>query len=380
MSDLRSLEPGDVVARAAAALSCMAGHEVSLDAVQPLSKEDRRNMVLRARAQDSDGTATSVIIKATRSAAYDPAAEDALQMSGLVREWVARAYLGEMLAGDIDAGILVFKDLGEGLQSLVHPLLRGTAPEAEAALTSYATALANLHAKTLDGLGPYRATFEKVFGSRNHRPIGWRVEADAEVVANALGHAPPAEELALLTSRLRDPGPWLSLVHGDPCPDNALIADGRVHLIDYEWARPSHALLDGIYWRIGFPTCWCAGRTPPDIAARIDAVYRRALGHALPLALDDAFETELACMAAVWLFTTLSWRLGPALESDDSWGIWSIRGRLLWYLEQVIAMTAAARVLPGLTESAAAWLSDLRCRWPDTVPLGYYPAFASEAP
>jgi hypothetical protein len=381
MTDLRSRDLGDVLSRAASALSRAMGREIRLEEVQPLSKEERRNLVVRAAARGSDGEAMSVIVKATRSSTYDPAAEDALQTSGLIREWVATTYIGDtLLAGDVEAGILVFKDLGRGLQSLVHPFLRGTAEEAERALTSYAAALAALHAGTLDCLARYRAMFDAAFGPRPHRPIGWKVETEAEVVTKALGHAPPAGELALLTARLRDPGPWLSLVHGDPCPDNALIVDGRVHLIDYEWARPSHALLDGIYWRMGFPTCWCAGRTPADVAARVDAVYRATLGRAIPLALDDtAYQAELACMSAVWLFTGLSWRLGPALESDDTWGIWSIRGRLLWYLEQVIAMTAATRVLPGLNESAQAWLSTLRCRWPETVPLGYFPAFATEA-
>ena len=40
-----------------------------------------------------------------------------------------------------------------------------------------------------------------------------------------------------------------------------------------------------------------------------------------------------------------------------------------------IGMTAAADVLPGIRESAKAWLSELRSRWPDAPPLGLYPAF-----
>lgn len=378
MTDLRSLDLDVVMARAAAALSRARGRAIKFEDPQPLSKQERRNLIVRAAARDDNGDVTPVIVKATRSATYDPAAEDALQTSGLVREWVATVYIGDaLLAGDAEAGILVLKDFGRDLRSLDHVLLRGTAREAEEALTSYATALAGLHGKTRNCLAPYRATFDAVFGARPHRPIGRRVEAEA--VVNALGHAPPADELTLLTSRLRDPGPWQSLVHGDACPDNALIVDGAVRLIDYEWAHPSHALLDGIYWRIGFPTCWCAGRTPDAVAARIDATYRRALGRVIPLALETAFEAELAYIAAVWLLDCLSWRLGAALERDDRWGIWSIRGRLLWYLEYVIATTAAAGVLPGLNQSAEAWLSTLRSRWPDTVPLGYFPAFAAEA-
>ena len=99
-----------------------------------------------------------------------------------------------------------------------------------------------------------------------------------------------------------------------------------------------------------------------------------ALGNSIPLALDDtAYRIELTYMSAVWLFTCLSWRLDQALKGDEEWGIWSIRGRLLWYLEAVIGMSATANVLPGINETAQCWLSDLRTRWPDATPLGLYP-------
>jgi hypothetical protein len=122
------------------------------------------------------------------------------------------------------------------------------------------------------------------------------------------------------------------------------------------------------------------GRTLTDVAARLDAAYRAELANSIPLALDDtAYRTELAYMSAVWLFTCLSWRLDEALKFDVTWGTWSVRGRLLWYLEAVIDMTAAAGVLPGINQTAANWLSELRVRWPDATPLGLYPAFANEA-
>ena len=83
-------------------------------------------------------------------------------------------------------------------------------------------------------------------------------------------------------------------------------------------------------------------------------------------------------MAAVWLLTSLSWRLDQAFERDERWGISSIRGRLLWYAEAVIEMTDAAQVLPGINRAAQGWLSELRRRWPDVDPLGLYPGFASK--
>jgi len=390
MNELRAIDVQEIVARAGEALSKASGGTVTLHDVEALSNDNRRNFIARAAARYADGGARSVILKATRSPNYDPADESALQASGLAKEWVACAFLAArasgrghgpaLLAGDVARGIMVFEDLGAHLTLLVDPLLKGTAQEAERALKLYATALGRLHSDTVDCLNTHHETFQVVFGSGQPRRLpGWRVERDAALVADSIGGTIPAGELELLASRLVDPSPWLALTHGDPCPDNSLFVDDHIRLIDFEFARPSHALLDGIYWRMGFPTCWCAGRTPADVAARVDAAYRVELGRSIPLALDDtAYRIELAYMSAVWLFNCLSWRLDNALKGDEKWGIWSIRGRLLWYLEAVIEMTDTAGVLPDINEMARRWLAELRRRWPDATPLGLYPAFAAK--
>jgi hypothetical protein len=390
MNELRTVHVADIIARAAAALSSVSRSTVKIDEIQPLSDDQRPNFVARARAIDDNGHVRSILVKATRSAGYDPLADNLLETSGLAREWVAVAYIAArapgrahgatFLAGDRARGVPIFEDLGRDLASLVDPLLKGTAEEAERALSAYARALGRLHADTADCLASHHETFQSIFGANQPRlPSGWRVENKAELVVDRLGGAPPASELELLSARLRDPGPWQCLVHGDPCPDNALIVDGSVRLIDYEHARPSHALLDGVYWQIGFPTCWCAGRVPPDVAGRVANVYRAEIARAMPPALDDSvFRVELAHVAAIWLFSCFSWHLEAALKDDLEWGIWSVRGRLLWYLQAVIEMIASADVLPGINEAAQGWLSALQRRWPDSLPLGLYPAFAGE--
>jgi hypothetical protein len=390
MGEWRTIDVAEIAARAEKALSKAYGGSVTLHNVEVLSNDNRRNFIARASARYAHRSSQSVILKATRSPTYDPTDKNVLPASGLAREWTACALLAAcagarghgaaLLAGDVARGIMVFEDLGAHLASLVDPLLKGTPEKAECALELYSTALARLHSDTIDCLDAHHETFQSVFGSGGRRrPPGWRVEKEAELVASRIGGSPPASELELLSSRLGNPGPWLSLVHGDPCPDNSLLVEGRIRLIDYEWARPSHALLDGIYWRLGFPTCWCAGRIPTDVAARLDTAYRMELGHSVPLARDDiAYHRELAYISAVWLFTCLSWRLDEALRTDERWGTWSIRGRLLWYIEAVIEMTAAANVLPGINGAARGWLSQLRSRWPDATPLGFYPAFATK--
>src|SRR5262249_24245809 len=87
---------------------------------------------------------------------------------------------------------------------------------------------------------------------RPRRVPGWSVEKDAAKVVDKIGGVLPASELVLLSSRLSDPGPWLTLIHGDPCPDNSLLVGEHVRLIDYEFSQPSHALLDRTYWRLDF--------------------------------------------------------------------------------------------------------------------------------
>src|SRR5262245_2483855 len=241
MSELRTVDVQEIMARAGEALSKASACTVKLDDVQVLSDDDRRNFIAAAAARYADSSARSVIVKATRSPTYDPTHENVLQASGLAKEWVACALLATrgpghgsaLLAGDVASGIMVFEDLGARLTSLVDPLLEGTAEDAERALRLYATTLGRLHSDTVDCLNTHHETFESVFGSgRPRRVPGWSVEKDAAMVVDKIGGAPPASELALLSSRLSDPGPWLALIHGDPCPDNSLLVGEHIRLID----------------------------------------------------------------------------------------------------------------------------------------------------
>ena len=211
--------------------------------------------------------------------------------------------------------------------------------------------------------------------------------------ANAGSHAPlpsappcsaaclPEPELAVLAQRMRDPGPWLGLVHGDPCPDNVLLTVPGPVLLDFEFAAPGHALIDAAYWRMGFPTCWCAGRIPDTVAERVELAYRDALAGAIPQARDDAaFHGESAIAVVIRLFASLEWHLDPALKGDSTWGIATKRNRILWHLQAAIAATQRSGSLAGLRRVFHTWLTDLENRWPDVQPLPVFPAFAHGDP
>jgi aminoglycoside/choline kinase family phosphotransferase len=388
MTHYRSFTADDAVRAAEAALSRLGGGTVTIGEVRDLGGDERRNLIVRASAVDPGGVATPVIIKATRAAGYDPAAETVYETAGLAREWVAAALLaghseksgqhGALLAADVAQGVLVFRDYGEDAASLVRPLLHGTAEDAEQALIAYARALARLHVTTIGCREGHAAIVRSGFpAARLPRPgHGW-IDREPRKVLSLLGRTLPDDELTVMAKRLKAPGPWLALVHRDPCPDNVLLAsDGTATLIDFEFAGPGHALLDAVYWRMGFPTCWCAGRVPDTVSERIDAAYRSAVADVVPAAADqDAFQREQAIVGAIWLFGSLAWLLEGALKEDTDWGISSNRSRILHYLTAAIQMTADADVLPGTRQTAAAWLDDLRDRWHGCATLALYPAF-----
>jgi hypothetical protein len=375
---------------AAAALSRSWQASVLLADVTALSDENRRNLILRATALRDGTPPRSVIIKATRAAGFDAMAANAFAESGLVKEWTAAAFLAgrapndghcpDFLAGDAARGLAVFEDLGAGLDSLVGPLLDGPAARARQALIAYATSLGRLHADTLGCTADHAAALQRAFpASAVPSPGGgdkWRREA-VDKVHNLLGGTIVDAEVAIVTERLARPGAWLALAHNDPCPDNVLMIDGRARLLDFEFARPGHILRDAAYWRMGFPTCWCAGRVPRDVQAAMDHAYRQALAAALPVSGDDAaFLQEMAILLFTWMYGRLAWLLEDALREDKKWGISTYRSRLLWYLEAAADGAAASGTFNGLKDTVLSWRADLGKRWPEVQPLALYPAFA----
>jgi hypothetical protein len=386
-ASFRNFTTDDAVSVAAACLSRAASMPVAVEDIGVLGEEQRRNHIIRAVARSSSGDRRNVVIKATRAADYDAASPDVVAKGGIAREWAAASVLdshdagtARFLAGDAAAGVMVFADLGADARWLASPLLNGSASEAEAALLAFAIGLGRLHAATVNCHDAYVAAVREQYPTaRVPRAVGEAWLAGAVGAATSLlGGALPEAELAWLLQRMRDPGPWLVLVHGDPCPDNVLLTAQGAALLDFEFAAPGHALLDAAYWRMGFPTCWCAGRVPDAVAEVIEQAYRNTVAPAIPDARDTAaFHLEYAIAALVRLFGSLEWHLDAALKGDSTWGRPTLRNRILWYLQATIEATQRAQALPALRRVAQAWLTDLERRWPDVRPLPAYPAFAT---
>ena len=162
-------------------------------------------------------------------------------------------------------------------------------------------------------------------------------------------------------------------MHGDPCPDNVRLVDGRLRVYDFEYASIGHVLLDAAYLSVPFPTCWCVASLPPPLVTRANAAYRERLG------IVDAvgWHRELALACAAWLVATVPRQIDQARDANPTWGITTVRERIAGRLSRFVDRTTAVDELPALTETMRKMRDLLVDRWPpDDSVLRAYPAFA----
>jgi aminoglycoside phosphotransferase (APT) family kinase protein len=230
-------------------------------------------------------------------------------------------------------------------------------------MPGYAESLARLHALT----GPADAGTLPAWSGPT--------AADAEsflALAKALDVPVPSgvpDELAGLIDRL-DPAPHNALLHGDPCPGNDLRTAAGVHFVDFEQASLGNGLVELAYFRIGFPTCWCALSVTAAPLVEAETVYRATwrdlTGRDVPGDLADA--------CAGWLIRgdALVERahresvdhLARVPAEDFEWGCVSARERLVHRLGVVADLTRDHDHLHALGTLSAALAVRLLERWP----------------
>lgn len=361
--------------------------------------ESGRTWIVRCDVIDGPaGAPASVIIKRAQtdeSHPYDPDdGTDWSPASRLFNDWAGTHFLTEiggdpphsprLYGGDRAQGIIVMEDLGNGA-SLANALLGDDPAPAEAGLLALAAGLGRMHAATIGrteeyrrirrALGPQEADETATVAEYMAKHPHWDEAACAQIGFST----PPGfeAEMRQVAATFSDPGPFLAYTHGDPCPDNNRYEAGRLRLFDFETGGCRHALIDGVYGRLPFPTCWCVNRLPDPLPARMEAVYRAELARGCPQANDDAlFGRAVTEICASWCLRTTNGSLVRALEADDRWGIATIRQRILLRLDLFAATTEEFGHLPVMGASARQLAERLRSLWPaeaDQIPL--YPAF-----
>lgn len=374
------------------------GSEVVIAQATLMTDPERRNRAWRCRLTATGaGIPETVVIKQACPDRYDPANVEAGGTDGFFNDWAGAQFLSEVApeerhgpmfyGGDLDLGFIVLEDLGEH-NSLVGPLLEGDADSATEALIAFTTRLGGMHASAMGKEAHYRAIRHNLSPDWAAKglpsPEAQQESRDRRVrdfvelcggLGIAVGEA-AQQDLHTALKRVDEPGPFRTFVHCDPCPDNDFYLAPDLRLIDFEFSSFGHALRDGLYGRLPFPTCWCANTIPADVVQKMEAAYRAELAKICPeIAEEGRFLQEAAAIAAFWTQVTLQWHLKAALEEDGKWGIAGTRARILSRLLMVLDTARSADHIPALCEVYAALLAELQNRWPDATPLPLYPAF-----
>jgi fructosamine-3-kinase len=276
----------------------------------------------------------------------------ALRLAAHVRPPVAAS----LLATDPSARVLVLE------------YLTSRNPDGGEWVIDYATALARLHAAT----GPADVDELPAWTGPSPADIQAFLELAGQLQVPILHRVP--DELHRLLDRI-DPAGGHALLHGDPCPDNALHTHDGVRFVDLEQAALGHGPIELAYLRIGFPTCWCVTAFPTTSLTEAETAYRttwRSITHTDP-------PNDLADACASWLIRGDALveraKRGPTdhlvrLHREDwSWGTATARERLLHRLTVVTTTTAERDDLAGLAQLCHAMHDRILQLWPALNPL-----------
>ncbi len=319
------------------------------------------------------------------SEASNTASEDSFQL--FFNDWAGLQLLSEIAphpalapcfyAGNKAHGLIVMEDLGTG-NGLHHLLLADNPEAAEEAAVQYAATVGKMHAATI-GKQEAFSHIRQELGPVDIPDYAWISSALWEAI-HTLNVAPAAgmeDELQQLTSIMENPGPFSAYTHGDPCPDNIYIGTA-VKLFDFEFGAYRHALIEGVYARMPFPTCWCVSRLPAHIIHRMETRYRMELAKGCPAAHDDRlFAQAVAAACAYWTINDCRF-LHRHLEKDWQWspGLATARQRFLLRFtvaREAIETSEYLQAIGKTFERMAGRLRELLPPEADQMP--YYPAF-----
>jgi tRNA A-37 threonylcarbamoyl transferase component Bud32 len=358
-----------------------------------------RSMLFRLRVLDGPADLPSHVIVKRVFPRSQPTDDEKMaeQLSPwFFNEMAGLQFLGQVAAGaslapklyaaDRLTGILMMEDVGAGPH--LEEILTGSDPAAaEQALLDLATTLGSMHALTvgkeaeLDCLRDPLATEE----------LEKLEVSTAEAIVQALYKTADTldfplsreieDDLRAVSAFLTQPGPFRAYIHGDACPDNSLYATSHMKLIDFEGGRYGHALIDGVFADLYFPSCLCVNRIPDDIVARVRLTYRNELARGCPVAADDTLFSRTRVEACLyWILLFCHWLpLSHLLVRDyvkDKRDRSTGRQRILVRFERVARMTQEIGHLEALGSFVGQMAKKLRAAWPEqTDAMPYYPAF-----
>lgn len=189
------------------------------------------------------------------------------------------------------------------------------------------------------------------------------------------------ESVAILEQAIHDESTFRSLVHGDAGPQNFLIRDEDVRMIDFEFGVYLNVMCDLGGARVGFPQTWETRSVSADDARIFEDAYRRVASQWIPDLEDDhRFTTNLLFGAGHWALNRWAggWRSDFRNmmhgEDRDDGELRRSHYATLW--TAFINAAAESDELGPVVSTLTSGLEILQGKWPDMKPLGPYPALA----
>ncbi|NHN55621.1 phosphotransferase [Calidifontibacter sp. DB0510] len=333
----------------------------------PLPTSDR-NQVIRAQARGR-----TVIVK--RNLTQDPFASGRESSALLALNSIDPGCAPRVLAeGD---GLLVLEDLGDG-GNVADALTGEDAAAAEAAVRAWAAGLGRFHVAGRAAASLFEDEMMRRTGTSSAYMDAQLEEAAAAWVGLAADLGVHTErstfdDLASLTTRFRTDLSTLSA--GDMCPDNNLLVDGRVVMIDLEFATIRHLAWDVAYLQVPWPSCWCAWTLPDGLTRAALAAWQASAASLLGDIAADDLRHDLRLAADGWRWLSSYWLLeqlaGPPRPARPERPSPRHQDRIVHSLRAA----ATSPLLPSLREVAADLAAAVEQRF-NAQPLGYPRALA----
>jgi hypothetical protein len=334
----------------------------------------------------------TVIVKRWRIDEQDPNSRE-FSASLLAREWASIRLLSTVLggaspapqlyAGDLSEGFLVMEDLGDR-QPLKEALWGGDRSKGAQALVVYGDILGQVHGKTANQsdlfttlqrqLNPHYTEPNENYLDMFQAPIQTLERIGIEISPSAL------DDIGEASRKLTQPGNFTAFGQGDPVEQNFIEWQGRWRIIDFEAGIFHHALLEGVFPRLFFPTSGLKYmlRLPEDIWRQAEAAYRVELSRNLPDAADDAlYQSGLTAACAFWTLSFCHTWLERAIAGDDPVEVLKrIRQCTIARFEQFVNTSNEFQNLTHLGKVFEKLAAKLRGQWSEEAcNLPFYPAF-----
>lgn len=352
-------------------------HVSRLNVVQAPAGAPETVFLKRARAEGED--------RFDAGCSIDQLFNDWASLEFLHSVFSAEPICPRLIAGSREAGLLVLEDL-TGERPLEQLLQAGKAGQAARALVDYARLLGRLHGGTAGRLAGFVAARQRFHSEESALPENYvdefRYQTD-DLARLGLPVPPPALlELQQAANRLTQPGDFCAFTHGDAVFSNIIERQGRLQLLDFEAGRFRHALYEGAFLRMHFPTSGLlyVRRIPDAVWRQAETAYRETLSVFLPAVKDDAcFGPAITAACAFWVLSFYAvWLERASDEGIDADRLAHLRRCLIMRGELFAATTREFHCMPQLGEYVVSVVSRLRAQWqPTDCELPLYPAFAS---